>query len=190
MNRNHIGIPFLLITLLLCACTSDPMSGSTSASKESDKTCWHSEYHNVDACYSSNWFKTPSPELKDYMLLGLVDLSDGKSYSIKIEKDPGEDQFTDLEYLLYIEDLMLSENPDNVLLSTENITYHNESYSRQVFLLNTDKWGWKKTYVHMNRSEGFITGIQFSYPFNSKDSVSDVIPMELLALESQISIRE
>jgi hypothetical protein len=178
----HFMRPRILISLLFSLSACEQAKDSISL--------WKSDHRQVHFEYNSPWTLLPTLDTKAKTLTGVIDYRDGKSYIIQITDDIPLTQLDNKSYYEGAKKTMLQANANNRLLIEDSILFHGNVAHRQVFLMNTVKWGLLKQISLVRRTGIEFISVQINFPITENNSLTDSIPDQIIQFDKKAKLLE
>ncbi|HLP39542.1 hypothetical protein [Lacibacter sp.] len=171
-----IRFQFFIYTLL---------SFAACAQVNNKKGIWKSEYRLLSFSVDSPWQQLPSLDTKDQVISGVIDVSDGTSYTIKITDDVPKTTVSDSQYYAGARKMMLDANQANRVLREFDTVFHSMPAHRTDYMMRTNRWGLMKQVNYIIRNEKEFISVQILYPFIDNKPETQ-IPASVLAFDKLV----
>jgi hypothetical protein len=176
-------IVLLSFATFCCGC------GTQAISPETGNRVWSSDYHPVRVSYGPPWTVIqPYIDSADKLLVGFIDNSDGKSFTVKVGRDVNRDVVSDAEYNDAVRNQMLSAHSQNRLMDEGDVEFHGKSFHRMRFRMHTEKWGELCLFVYTHRTGERVIVVQIAFPLVGSSENADALPPTLEALDSSVQL--
>jgi hypothetical protein len=150
---------------------------------------WSSSHHPVRVSYGSEWTRIePSMDTADKLLVGLVDNSNGMSYTVKIGRDVDRNTVPDTHYYDAVKKQMLAAHGANKLIDEGDVAFHGRQFHRLRFKMHTAKWGELCMLVYTHRTGTQSVAVQIAFPFDPGTIEKDTLPPALSKLDANTQL--
>jgi hypothetical protein len=163
-------------------------SFSTCGQTKDEETIWRSAHRQLSFGYKSPWTLLPTIDIKEKTLTGVIDKKDGKSYIIQVTDDMPLSQIDNRTLYEAAKNKMLSAHEKNKLLAEDSVLFHGQMTHRQIYLMNTDKWGLLKQVSLMKRTGVEFISVQICFPTTEATCMTDTMPAQTLEFDKNIKI--